>query len=153
EGFNLQVVLTLPEAGVQSIVLSRFKAADEMGRPVDSPLHLVPEDKLTPSFVLRQASDERRPQEPHDFEWTEVSRQTDPDSDKQEVVLSAEIPGEDARVIKTYTLARGDYHLGLTVEIQHKNTTTNPVQFSYVMSGAHQLPIEGVWYTNTYRNA
>src|SRR5262249_6449911 len=87
DGFNLQVVITLPDAGVQSVVLSHFKAADEMGRPVDSPLHLVPEDTLTPSFILRQAIDEQHAERPRDFEWTEVSRQTDPDSEKQEVVL------------------------------------------------------------------
>jgi YidC/Oxa1 family membrane protein insertase len=153
DGFNLQVLVTSRGAGVQRVVLTRFKAADKMGLPVDSPLDLVPEDRASPSFVLEQANDEQHPHQLRDLEWTVVSRQTDANQDKQQVTLSADIPAEDVRVLKTYTLARDDYHLGLTVEVEHKNTGKNPVKFSYVMTGAHGLPIEGVWYTNTYRNA
>ena len=72
-----------------------------------------------------------------------MSRQTDPDREKQEVVFSADVPEQDLRVTKTYTLARGDYHVGLTVEVERKNASPKPVPFSYVMSGAHGLPIEG----------
>jgi YidC/Oxa1 family membrane protein insertase len=150
EGFNLKVDVTSKGAGVRSVVLTRFKTADAMGRPVDLPLHLVPDDG-TPSFILEQANDEQHPHRLRDLEWTVVSRQTGPDQEKHEAILAAEIPGQDVRVVKTYTLARADYHIGLTVEVQ--NTTTNPVKFSYLMTGAHGLPIEGVWYTNTYRNA
>jgi YidC/Oxa1 family membrane protein insertase len=153
EAFNLQVVVTSRGAGVQKVVLTRFKAADEMGRPMNSPLNLVPDNPLTPSFVLDQANDEQHSHQLRDMEWTVVSRQTDPDREKHEVVLSADIPGQDVRVLKTYTLTRGDYHVGLTVEIQHQSSTTKPIKFSYLMTGPQGLPIEGVWYTNTYRNA
>jgi YidC/Oxa1 family membrane protein insertase len=151
EGFNLQATLTSRGAGVQSLVLTRFKAADEMGRPVDAPMGLIPEDNLNPSFTLDQANDDQH--RLRDLEWTIVRRQTDPDKETQEVVLSADIADQGLRVTKTYTLARGDYHLRLTVEVERKNASAKLEPFSYVMTGAHGLPIEGVWYTNTYRNA
>jgi len=152
EGFNLQAVITSRGAGVRSVVLTHFKATDKMGRPENERLHLIPEDE-PPSFVLDPANDEQRPHSLRDLDWTVVNRETDPDKDKQEVTLSADVPGQDVRIIKTYTLTRADYHLGLSVEIEHKKTTAKPVKFSYQMTGAHALPIEGVWYTYTYRNA
>jgi YidC/Oxa1 family membrane protein insertase len=150
DGFNLKVAVTSKGGGVKSVVLTHFKTADEMGRPVDTPLHLVPNDR-TPSFLLDLANDEQHPQRLRDLEWAVVSQQTGADKERHEVTLAAEVPGQDVRVLKTYTLARGDYHIGLAVEVQ--NTTANAVKFSYLMTGAHGLPIEGVWYTNTYRNA
>jgi YidC/Oxa1 family membrane protein insertase len=153
-GYNLQAVVTTQGAGIESVELTHFKAANQMGQPVDEPLYLVRSaSDFGPSFVLDPVGDEQHPQPFHNLEWTVVSRQTDPDSEKQEVVLSADVPGQDIRVIKTYILSRGDYHIGLTVEVQLKNQATKPAKFSYALTGAHGLPIEGIWYTNTFRNA
>ena len=60
-------------AGLENVVLTRFKAADGMGRPEDLPLQLVPDD--SPSFVLDQINDEQHVL--RDLEWTVVSRQTE----------------------------------------------------------------------------
>jgi YidC/Oxa1 family membrane protein insertase len=121
-----------------------------MGRPVDAPLELIPANDHTPSFTVDQPNDEQH--RLRDLEWTVVNRQTGPDQEKHQVTLSADIPDQDVRLLKTYTLARNDYHVGLAIEVQRLHST-HPVKFSYLMIGAQGLPIEGVWYTNTYRNA
>src|SRR5205807_2662009 len=92
EGFNLQATLTSRGAGVQTLVLTRFNAADSSGRPLDEPLRLIPEDGLSPSFTLDQANDDQH--RLRDLEWTVVSRQTDLDREKQEVVFSADVPDQ-----------------------------------------------------------
>jgi YidC/Oxa1 family membrane protein insertase len=154
KGYNLQAVVTTQGAGIQSVELRHFKAADELGQPLDEPLYLVPgKGDSGPSFVLDEATDEQQPHPLGNLQWTVVSRQTDPNQDKQQVVLAADVPGKDIRVVKTYTLARGDYHIGLTVQVQLNNQATKPVQFSYALTSAHGLPIEGIWYTSTFRNA
>src|SRR5207249_4070914 len=77
----------------------------------------------------------------------------------QEVRFSTDVP-EDAfkhlRIFKTYRLGPRDYHLTLLVEIEDTrsgadaNVKAEP--FRYQLAGAHGLPIEGIWYTSTYRD-
>src|SRR2546425_6133627 len=40
-GYNLTVLLTSHGAGVESLILNQFKAADEYGRPTGQPLFLI----------------------------------------------------------------------------------------------------------------
>src|SRR5207302_1868816 len=47
-----------------------------------------------------------------------------------------------------------DYHIDLRLEISDDGTTdAKRKKFRYQITGAHGLPIEGEWYTLTYRNA
>src|SRR5262249_46273155 len=48
-----------------------------------------------------------------------------------------------------------DYHLGLQVEFKLIDAADpkESVNFCYQTAGPLRMPIEGVWYTNTFRNA
>src|SRR5208283_3080654 len=41
------------------------------------------------------------------------------------------------------------YHITLTLEFEAKG---QPARFRYQLVGPHGIPIEGEWYTSTYRN-
>jgi YidC/Oxa1 family membrane protein insertase len=57
---------------------------------------------------------------------------------------------------KIYTLKEGDYHLGLDLKLKRVSTGGDedriPLKFRYQLTGAHGLPIEGKWWTGTFRN-
>jgi YidC/Oxa1 family membrane protein insertase len=57
------------------------------------------------------------------------------------------------RITKTYTLNRADYHIGLSVSIApfERPAGTRSEPFRYQLSGPLGIPIEGEWYTSTYR--
>src|SRR5207244_416233 len=89
----------------------------------------------------------------------------------------------DVILTKTFTLKPDDYHVQLDVKVERKvlpvalvptlqilpqpdvfaffgqgfaladKPKTDPVTFQYQLSSAHGLPIEGKWYTTTFRNA
>lgn len=155
DSYNLKATLTSAGAGVFRVELTQFEKANQDGEPVkDRKLNLV--FGLEPSYLLYHYKnpDEARP-EPTlgNVVWNVKEKDVQPDAEQQKVVFEAEVPGQNLIVTKTYTLARGDYHIGLTVGIRPKPGTKPPQKFRYMLDGAHGLPIEGVWYTYTYRNA
>jgi YidC/Oxa1 family membrane protein insertase len=86
--------------------------------------------------------------------WKKAEVENDPAADEQKVVFQAELGAPHNVIItKTFTLKRKDYHIGLRVDVWRKPGTKGPNQFRYQLSGAHGLPIEGEWYTSTYRQA
>jgi YidC/Oxa1 family membrane protein insertase len=160
-GYNLRVVLTTQGAGVQSVVLTarssperwQFLGANTMGRPEDSPLQLVSGDR-GPSNILRLYSHGEQPQD--DLArpvWSVVGPRPQPGGDDQEVTFAADVPGQDVRILKTYTLHRSDYHIGLAVRFERKEGTGEPLKLRYQLMGSHNLPLEGIWYTSIYSNA
>lgn len=156
ESFNLQAVLTTRGAGVQSLTLNRFQGASDMGLPEEGPLHLLPArlNRLDPSNVLfhyHSADDDRPVDTLGHLEWTVESTRTGPDQEIQEVVFRADLPGRDVRFFKVFSLGRGDYHLGLRVQVQ--NLGKEPQKVRYQLTSGHGLPIEGIWYTTMFRNA
>ena len=59
---------------------------------------------------------------------------------------------------KIYTLAAKEYHLGLKLEFsalpgRPAITDKDRPKFRYQIAGARDMPLEGEWYTSTYRNA
>src|SRR5262249_30992922 len=70
--------------------------------------------------------------------------------DRQEVAFEAEVPGQ-VKITKTFSLAKGDYHVGLTIRLESLQKGEN--KFRYQLAGAQGLPIEGEWYTYTLRNS
>ncbi|MDY3559759.1 YidC/Oxa1 family insertase periplasmic-domain containing protein [Gemmata sp. JC673] len=88
--------------------------------------------------------------------WTVVSEKRPADG-PHEVVFEKEL-GEPyfVKIRKTYTLARTDYHIGLHVGIEKlkvPGAAKGKGQLKYQLSGPRGLPIEGEWYTSTYRVA
>src|SRR5262249_8310909 len=64
-------------------------------------------------------------------------------------------------ITKTFSLTEGEYHIALSVALERaKNNTgsssrksAKDIRFRYQLTGAHGLPIEGRWYTSTFRNS
>lgn len=165
--FHLKVVLDPRGAGVRSVLLNKFQQSDDMGRPVwrddkkriAAPLELVPEaaNREQPSNVLYhfRAVDDSRPVDAlGKAAWTPGPVEVEEISDgrkRQRVSFQTEIQG--VRITKTYTLAEGEYHIGLEVKLTRQGGEDGNRKFRYQLAGAHGLPIEGRWYTSTFRNA
>jgi YidC/Oxa1 family membrane protein insertase len=165
---TLKVELTTLGAGVQSVTLNEFFAADRYGRKQAERLRLIPEDatgrKLPPAFLLFHF--QPGPDNPNDRPWDTLGTidwrleeesikkvKTEQGEQVTEVAFTAEVPDQDVVLRKTYSLAPGDYHIGLSIRIQRKSGGDGPVQFRYQMTGGHALPIEGEYYTGTFRNS
>src|SRR5262249_8600900 len=74
------------------------------------------------------------------------------DGDTHSISFFTDIQG--VRVTKTYSLAKREYHVGLEVKLERApGTTRKDLKFRYQFSGAHQMPIEGRWYTSIFREA
>lgn len=86
--------------------------------------------------------------------WLVEKRAVAPDAEEHQVVFTAEVPQQNIRFTKTYTLQQGTYHIGLAIKIQNLSSSTRDNRkLRYQIEGAHAEPIEGEWYTTTYRNA
>jgi YidC/Oxa1 family membrane protein insertase len=61
------------------------------------------------------------------------------------------------RIRKTFELAKRDYHVRMKLEFVALNSRSKDAKtrapFRYQIAGARGLPIEGEWYTGTFRNA
>lgn len=158
--YHVQAVLSTRGGGVERLTLNKFKAADWLGRPVDSELELIQEDPIVPSFLLYHYS---APEAKHPLttlgerNWT-LERHSKEEEEVQEASFSTDVPGYDGlRIIKTYRLIPGTYHLELTLEVVDrrdiKNASAGLNRFRYQLAGSHGLPIEGEWYTSVFRTA
>lgn len=177
DSFKLRVKLSPLGASVREVILSQFQAADEYGLPmwqdgnkhVPVPLHLVPAFRITEMKDNQIDYDRRLPfyhyrlyhyEKPDDrnpvdtlgkIAWKVVKKPDHPGADPQVAVFEADVPGQNVVITKTFTLGKGDYHVGLSVKVRARSGGTKE-NFRYQLTGSHGLPIEGVWYTYTYRN-
>ncbi len=150
--FHLQAVLSPRGAAVRRIVLNKFEAANRLGRPAGEILTLVPEDDHLASYVLYHFDIDRpRSKAPLDelgrADW-KVER-VERSDERHAVSFSATVQG--VKVTKTFSLAPGEYHLGLEVKLERAGAPRGE-KFRYQLAGAHGLPIEGAWYTTTFRH-
>jgi YidC/Oxa1 family membrane protein insertase len=170
--FHLFVQLDPRGAGVRKIVLNKFEEATWKGLPAGEELSLVPEaaNLHEPSYLLYAfAPDDTKLEHPLDTlgraVW-KVVKQGDKDvvvdevDDKQRQTVAFRTEAQGITITKTYSLTAGDYHIGLTVDLERaaakekaKPAEGREVRFRYQLAGAKGLPIEGKWYTTTYRNA
>ena len=166
---HLVVTLTTKGAGVQKLVLNKFKAANWLGQPSTdkSDLELIPDDPYMPSFLmyhyegedLKNFSDKfSRPVSVlGDRNWKKEAAWEE-DDDHQFVRFSTELPERQIRIEKTYGLKPKSYHLEMSLKIIDTRPRQGPGAselnfFPYQLTGGHGLPIEGDWYTGTYRTA
>jgi YidC/Oxa1 family membrane protein insertase len=169
--FFLQVRLTNVGAAVDRVIVTHFKHADEMG------LH----DKSHESLNLIRAAGDRTPSEdeyasadddlgsflmyhyarPSDDRpvetlgtqrWELLSKSIDPNADHQEAIYATALREMGVRIVKTFSLEKKQYHIGLTVRIEPL-PGEKPKDFRYQLSGSRGEPIEGKWYAGVYRNA
>jgi YidC/Oxa1 family membrane protein insertase len=162
--FHLQVRLDPRGAGVRSVVLNKFQAADHYGRPVwidrakheKAPLELVPADanRDTPANVLYhfRTLDDTHPLDTlGKVAWTIVDRDVKEGATEQRVSFQTTIQG--VRITKIFSLRTGEYHVGLEVKLSRPVGEDGSRKFRYQLAGARGLPVEGRWYTSIFRNA
>ncbi len=166
---KLRVILDPWGAGVRSVTLNQFQEANELGEPrtLDGqkvPLELVQdeENRRTPSNLLYHfdPTDEKasRPlSKLGKVKWDLVEpRQVEPGHAYDRIAFATTVG--DVRITKTFTLNKGDYHIGLEVKVElvddpKAEKKPHTEKFRYQVAGSHGLRMEGVWYTPTHRDA
>jgi YidC/Oxa1 family membrane protein insertase len=170
--FDLEVVLDPLGGGVRAVTLNKFRAADSDGRPAGpgEALKLVPAEanEREPSNLLlhfppkdADAFDARPFDTLGKRAWAVVEKDgqrvvTDEVEGRKRQQVSFRTEVEGVTVTKTFTLLEGEYHLGLQVDLERAKGAgkdTDSVKFRYQLTGAKGLPVEGKWYTSTFRNA
>lgn len=167
--FNLLVQLDPLGGGVRQVLLNKFQAADDDGRPVrDKQLELVPDEfnRQIPAFMLYHFDvTDPNAAEPLDslgrVRWEVVKvdgKAIKSEGKTQQVAFRRTVQG--VTLTKTFMLTEGDYHLGLRVDMQRAALDKNAgekekkaLKFRYQLAGARGLPVEGKWYTSVFRNA
>src|SRR5579883_1294559 len=167
--FHLYVELDPRGAGVRTVWLNKYQAADRNGRPAwrddgaskePLPLGLVPagDNIFSPSFQLF-AFDVNDPSgdQPLDtlgrINWKVLGPKSEEVDGRRRDSVSFQAETQGVIVTKTYTLTEGEYHVGLEVKMHRKDGADKNISFRYQMTGPHGLPVEGKWYTSTFRNA
>jgi YidC/Oxa1 family membrane protein insertase len=165
DGYRLEVKLEQRGAGVGSLISSRIEAEYVDGKPQNRPLQLLEWDPaVPPSFAL--AIRDAKPQAPAnpggvptDVElpvdselWDVVpdaqGRLVRPIKNGQEVCFQRTLEALGVTLTKTYRLFRGedgfDLELGFAADADRT--------LIYRMAGPHGIPIEGDWFTSTFRD-
>src|SRR5205085_7766210 len=120
--YYIEAVLTSRGAGVRRLSLTRFEAANWLGRPVpDERMQLIQDDPYQPSFRMYHFPDGNGEVNPilglGERHW-QHEQTTDKDG-VQEVAFSTAVPGaEHIKITKIYRLEPRTYHLGLKLLIQ-----------------------------------
>jgi YidC/Oxa1 family membrane protein insertase len=172
KGYLLEVRLTQKGAGVESVASSQYEAEFE-GKNPHKPLQLLKYDpKAPPSLALSlvsigdapAAADVPKAEIPlGEMDWEVVrddkgrlvrpvpaDAKSEAEEQGQEVVFRA-TTGEPPLVLtKTYRLRKGAsaFELELGFESPSKDRAV-----VYKLLGPHGIPIEGEWYTGTFRDA
>jgi YidC/Oxa1 family membrane protein insertase len=169
-GYRLEVRLAQRGAGVAQVLSSRWEAEHLPGRPRNRPLELIRRDeKAPPSFALdvaREADpgadapkvelDDRLWQVVTDEQGrvrtaaTRSAPRAGAATEGQQITLRTEIDEPFRLVVtRTYRLFPGED--GFELELRFTNPGTAEV-ISYELLGPHGIPIEGEWYTGTFRD-
>ena len=164
--FDLRVALDPLGAGVRSVSLTQFRPATDRGKPAAGILELVPAaaNLQEPAFLLTHYDQKDLLHRPVETlgrrKWQFVKRAdgTVDGKERQSAEFATEIDG--VRITKTYSLVAGEYHIGLEVKLSRpkaasaiRDEENQPTKFRYQLTGGKGLPIEGKWYTSTFRNS
>lgn len=87
-------------------------------------------------------------------EWQVVRNEKATDGNSHVVAFETDLGAPFyIRITKTFTLSRNDYHIGLVVSIvpHDRPPDAKAEPFRYQIDGPRGVPIEGEWYTSTYR--
>jgi YidC/Oxa1 family membrane protein insertase len=161
DDYYLKTTLTNRGAGVHDLTVMPFKAADKFGLPMKDadgkplPLRLIPPSDA-PAFALyHYATGDKDDLQPLDTlgirDWQIVEKNIN--GNEQRVAFATDLSEFGVRVVKTFTLKPREYHLGLDVKVERLADAKESKPFRYQIRGGSGLPIEGEWYTTTFRNA
>jgi YidC/Oxa1 family membrane protein insertase len=110
-----------------------------------------------PSYVMyhyAQAADTQPVDTLGNRIWRVVQNEAATDGNSHIVSFETELGAPFyIRITKTFTLKPDEYHIGLSVAItpHERPEGEKAEEFRYQISGPHGMPIEGEWYTPTYR--
>lgn len=156
----LSVLLTNKGAGVQRLTMAKFETANYLGQPTKPPtqLEFICDDPFAASFTMFHFNDPMGLRPPvfgmESILWNVVEGGVVKDNGGWKIAFWTEVPDQrNLKVVKTYRLKPGDYHIGLSIEIE--NRAAEKAQFRYQLAGSHGLPNEGLWYANAaiFKNA
>src|SRR5262245_5583119 len=158
DGYYLEAVLTSKGAGVEKLILTKFKAADYLGRPTDRPFEMIQEDPYLASYLLYHylpgaIRDKDNPVTTlGEMIWTLEGH------NQSYARFTAKVPNyEGLQITKIFNLGKQDYHVGLTLEIKDTRpeggAKKEKQKVRYQLAGPRGTPLEGSWYLSTFRNA
>lgn len=110
-----------------------------------------------PSYVMyhyEKESDDRPVNTLGERNWKVKENTSSEDGAVQTVSFETELAEPYyVKIVKTYTLRRDDYHVGLKVSITpfERPAGANIPGFRYQIDGPKAIPIEGEWYATTHR--
>src|SRR5262249_14709009 len=138
-----------------------YKIGDQKKIPVpelaEGPITLDPGLVEHPSYVMYHYEKDNDPQPVDTLGnriWRVVSDEPSVDGDSHVIAFQTELGAPFyIQITKTFTLRRNDYHIGMSIAIAPWERPTGPKvePFRYQISGPRGMPIEGEWYTSTYR--
>ena len=125
-----------------SYTLLHYPAKDDPARPLDKDGKIRPDDDRIPLGTLGE----------RDWKVTSVKQ---PAEGPWEVVFETELAAPYyLKLRKTFSLSRQDYDFKLKVDIVGLEPRLKGAgKFRYQIAGAVGMPIEGEWYTTSFRTA
>lgn len=151
EGYKILVTLSERGAAVRKITLTGFKAATRLeARPLDEPLMLLNDDEDgdlagLPLDKKLERQSFRLLVEGVTIDWKLREKAVD------KAVFEADLETKGVRVIKTFTLKPGEYHLGLEIRLEALPGTAK-TDLVYELTGPRGISVEGLyWKTGPYR--
>jgi len=77
----------------------------------------------------------------------------EPGASAAKVVYTAEVPGKNLKVTKTFTLDPAEYHVGLELRFDRLDPAKPAVDFAYELTGPRGIPVEGLrWKQVSFRH-
>jgi len=138
-----------------------YKIGDQNKVPVPElapgPVTLDPALLEQGSYVLYHYEKENDPQPADTLGnriWRVVQNEPSSDGDSHLIAFQTELAAPFfVQITKTFTLHRNDYHIVMTVSIApwERPGGAKVEPFRYQIAGPRGIPIEGEWYTSTYR--
>ena len=179
DGYRLEVQLDQKGGGVAAVLSSQYEAEHERGRKTGIPFPILKYDPLSPlscALTIRDAKsidaldkpDILAPGEtPLDLMVWEVVKdpqgkvvrtisRTRPSTsggaasevEGQEVAFRAQVDDLGVVLTKTFRLFKGEDGFEFDIQIEAPSQTRTVI---YRLLGPHGIPIEGEWYTGTFR--
>ncbi len=145
--------------GVRVKRTEKMRDQREMEVPVlrPGPINLDPDLLEQPSYAMwhyEKAADEQPADTLGSRLWKVVRNEKTAADNTHIVAFETELGAPFfVKITKTFTLSRDEYHIGMSVNIEpHQRPAGASVEkFRYQIEGPHGMPIEGEWYTQSYR--
>lgn len=154
-GYPFLVTLTNKGAALERVTLNdpRYRRLKDRNRQLDVVGFVLPDQPAPdqPSLLLELTNGGSELSERN---WEVTSREQDDRGITNGVVFRTVWAQRDVAVEKHYRIhpspSADKYAVDLTIRLV--NLAENPQEVTYKLEGPNGLPLEGLWYTRTYRN-